>query len=487
VRSSSAAVALAVATVCIGAFMGQLDSSIVVLAFPTMHRDLHAPLASVQWVGQAYLLTLIGLLPVVGRLADLWGRKLLYTYGFVIFALGSALAAVAPSLTLVIACRVLQGVGAAMLQANSVAIILSAVPRHQRGRALGIQGGAQALGLALGPAVGGLLIGLGGWRLVFWVNVPAGVVGAIAGWYLLPRSTNLASRAPFDWGGLFTLVPSTAAVLLAVSEGSRSGWLQPLVIVLVVAAVAGIWLFIVHERRRQSPLVDVRLFAQRAFATGIASAFLSYVALFGMLTVAPFYLESARHLSPATTGSELLALSLGLGLVAPVAGRLAETIAPRRIATAAMAFAAVCLALLVFRPVSTPLLLLALAGVGGGLGAFSAANNTATTSVIPPDRVGSGSGLLNMTRGLGTAFGLALAGAVYTATSGAGGGGAGRGFSVTVAALAGVAALSATISGLQLGRSGRGAGSAAGETGPQMGTNGERSTRRWAETRKGSP
>jgi EmrB/QacA subfamily drug resistance transporter len=446
-------VALVVATVCIGAFMGQLDSSIVTLAFPTMHRDLHAPLASVQWVGQAYLLTLVGLLAVVGRLADVWGRKLLYTYGFVVFAAGSALAALAPSLSLVIACRVLQGVGAAMLQANSVAIILSAVPRHRRGRALGIQGGAQALGLALGPVIGGLLIGLGGWRLVFWVNVPAGLLGAVAGWYLLPRSTNLAPRTPFDWGGLVTFVPSTAAVLLAVSEGSRSGWLQPLVIVLAVAAVAGIWLFIAHERHRHAPLVDIRLCSQRAFATGVGSAFLSYVALFGLLTVTPFYLEGARHLSPATTGAELLALSLGLGLVAPMAGRLAERVAPRLIATAAMAFTAVCIGLLVFRPSPTPLLLLVLAGVGGGLGAFNAANNTATTAVIPPDRVGSGSGLLNMTRGLGTAFGLAVAGAVYTATSGSGG--PDRGFSVTVVVLAGVAALSAVISGLGSASAGR--------------------------------
>ena len=179
---------LVVATVCIGAFIGQLDASIVTLAFPTLRHDFGAPIASVQWVGQACLLTLIGLLPAVGRYADMIGRKLLYTYGFVIFILGSALCGLAPSLTALIGFRVLQGIGAAMLQANSVAIIACAVPRTRVGRAIGIQGAAQAAGLALGPAADGLLLSLGGWRLIFFVNVPIGLAGTVLAWFLPPRS-----------------------------------------------------------------------------------------------------------------------------------------------------------------------------------------------------------------------------------------------------------------------------------------------------------
>lgn len=150
------------ATVCIGAFMGQLDASIVTLAFPTLRHDFGASLASVEWVGQAYLLVLVGLLTAVGRYADMVGRKLVYIYGFAIFVVGSALCGLAPSLSTLIAFRLLQGIGAAMFQANSVAILVGAVPRERLGRAVGVQGAAQALGLALGPAVGGLLIGRGG-------------------------------------------------------------------------------------------------------------------------------------------------------------------------------------------------------------------------------------------------------------------------------------------------------------------------------------
>ncbi len=434
------------ATVCVGAFMGQLDSSIVTLAFPSLHRQLHAPLSSVQWVGQAYLLVLIGLLPAVGRLADMRGRKLLYVYGFVVFSAGSAAAALAPTLGTLIACRVLQGAGAAMLQANSVAIILGAVPRHRRGQALGIQGAAQALGLAIGPAVGGLLIGLGGWRLIFWVNVPAGLLGAVAGWFLLPRSTHLAPRKPFDWAGLLTLLPATAALLLGLSEGTRLGWGRPPVVALLALAALGVAAFIRHEGHHRAPLVDLRLFSQRRFTTGIATALLSYVVLFGLLTVAPFYLEDVRHASPAAAGTALLALSLGLAVVAPLAGRLADSAGGRALTTGALAVVAVALGALALRPGPTPLLLAALAAAGAGLGAFNAPNNTATTASVPPEQAGSASGLLNMTRGLGTAFGLAVAGAVFTAASGPGGGDPSRGFAAAVTVLAGVAAIAALLS-----------------------------------------
>src|SRR5579872_921404 len=156
---------LVVATVCIGAFMGQLDASIVSLALPTLRVDFHASIGAVEWVALAYLLTLVSAVVAVGRFADMAGRKLLYTYGFGIFILGSILCGVSPNLPVLIAARVLQAFGAAMLQANSVALIVQAMPEGMLGRGIGVQGAAQAVGLAVGPAVGGLLITLGGWRL----------------------------------------------------------------------------------------------------------------------------------------------------------------------------------------------------------------------------------------------------------------------------------------------------------------------------------
>jgi MFS family permease len=167
---------LAVAAVCVGAFMGQLDASIVTVALPTLQRTFDASVGAVTWVGLSYLLVLVATVTAVGRFADMWGRKLLYVYGFVIFALASALCGLAPDLAALCGFRALQAVGAAMLQANSLAIIVLVVPGRSLGKAIGIQGTAQALGLALGPSIGGLLLAAGGWRLIFFVNVLVGLV-----------------------------------------------------------------------------------------------------------------------------------------------------------------------------------------------------------------------------------------------------------------------------------------------------------------------
>ena len=188
VRESPRASWFVVGTVCIGAFMGQLDASIVTVALPTMGRDLQVSLGAVEWVALAYLLVLVATVATVGRIADSVGRKLLYVYGFGVFTAGSVLCGLAPTLPVLIAARVLQAIGAAMLQANSVALIAEAMPPSMLGRAIGVQGSAQALGLALGPAVGGILLSLAGWRLIFLVNLPAGVIGLALGWFLLPRS-----------------------------------------------------------------------------------------------------------------------------------------------------------------------------------------------------------------------------------------------------------------------------------------------------------
>ena len=448
IRNSPKAPMLVVATVCIGAFMGQLDASIVTLAFPTLRHDFGVPLADVQWVGQAYLLTLIGLLTAVGRYADMIGRKLLYTYGFVIFIIGSALCGLAPSLGALIGFRVFQGVGAAMLQANSVAIIARAVPASRLGRAIGIQGAAQALGLALGPAVGGALISLGGWRLIFWVNVPMGVIGTVLAWFLLPRSQHLAARQRFDWPGLAIFLPAVVALLIAVAYGDREGWGSPLILGCFAAAAALLAAFAARERRAAAPMLDFALLRRIPFTAGIASGLLSYLVLFGILTVVPFYLEIARHAPPSSAGLQLLVVPLGLGLAAPLAGRLADRIGARPFTAGGMALAAAMLLASVLTRAHAGLFLLALAVAGIGLGAFTPPNNAGIMGAAPPHQSGMASGILNMTRGLGTSLGLALAGLVYTMGAGAGEGtpaGAAAGYRDTALFLAGVAVAAGVI------------------------------------------
>src|SRR5215475_8631162 len=181
IRSHRWAPWLAVAVVCLGAFMGQLDASIVTLTFRPMEREFAAPLAAVQWVSLAYLLVLVALLTPAGRVADAIGRKLVYGYGFAVFTVGSAACAVAPSLGVLVVFRVLQAVGAAMLQANSVGLVTTSAPLGRMRLVLSIQAAAQAIGLGLGPTLGGLLTQTAGWRAVYWINVPIGCLAMVAG------------------------------------------------------------------------------------------------------------------------------------------------------------------------------------------------------------------------------------------------------------------------------------------------------------------
>ncbi|HMK97799.1 MAG TPA: MFS transporter [Acidimicrobiales bacterium] len=452
VRRLSWAHWLVLGTVCIGAFMGQLDASIITMAFPELRRDFGTSLASVQWVGQAYLLVLIGLLMAVGRYADMVGRKLLYTYGFALFVVASALCGLAPSLGLLIAFRALQGVGAAMYQANSVAILVSAVPRNHLGRAVGVQGTAQALGLALGPAVGGALIGLGGWRLIFYVNVPVGALGALLAWLLVPRSTNLAGRESFDWAGLGLFGPAVCSLLLALSEGLRAGWGSLATLSLFGAAALLGALFLARERRASVPLLCLDLFRRLPFSAGIASGLLSYVVLFGALTVVPFYLELAKGQPSGRAGIELLVLPLGLAVAAPAAGRLADRVGARPLTVAGMALAAAMLMATTLLGANLGFFLLGLAGIGVGLGAFTPANNAAIMGSAPPALSGLASGVLNMTRGLGTSLGLAIAGLAYTAGSsskGAGAHAAGAGYRDAAVVLVASAVVAAAVGALR--------------------------------------
>lgn len=300
IRSLPGAWWLAVVTVCFGAFMGQLDASIVTLTYGSLRSEFRTSLAAIEWVSLAYLLTLVALLIPVGRLSDAYGRKLFYLYGFVVFTGASAACGFAPSLAALVAFRVVQAVGAAMMQANSVALVTTSAPRERMRTALGVQAAAQAVGLALGPTVGGALVSALGWRWVFWINVPVGVVALAAGHYLLPRTRSRNRVASFDWPGLVLLAVATTSLLLGVSAASGLAVPPWAVVGLFVLAVAAAWAFVRRQRRAAVPLLDLGLLRVRAVSSGLAAALCGYLVLFGPLVLVP-------QIVVRTGGSELLA------------------------------------------------------------------------------------------------------------------------------------------------------------------------------------
>jgi EmrB/QacA subfamily drug resistance transporter len=455
IRERSDAHWFAVVAVCVGAFMGQLDASIVTVALPTLQRTFDASIGAVTWVGLSYLLVLVASVTAIGRFADMWGRKLLYVYGFLIFVAASALCGVAPSLGVLCGARALQAIGAAMLQANSLAIIVLVVPARALGRAIGLQGAAQALGLAMGPTVGGLLLATGGWRWIFFVNVPFGLFGAVAAVLLVPRSRDLAARVRFDWVGLALFFPAVVALLCGISFGASQGWGSAPIVGLFVTALALGVVFVWWERRQRDPMLDLRLFRNRRFSSGIASGMGSYLVMFGVLLLVPFYFERGLGLGTARSGLELMAMPLAFGVVAPLAGRLADRVGARPLTVAGMGLVAAGLVLLgsLRPPTGWFLVLLALVGVGMGL--FTSPNNASIMGAAPEQQAGMASGVLNMTRGLGTALGLAVTGTIFTVAGGdivktAGAAAdAAHAFSVTAYVLAGIAAAAGIVAALR--------------------------------------
>jgi EmrB/QacA subfamily drug resistance transporter len=407
---------LAVATVCVGAFMGQLDASIVTVALPNMRRELHVSVPAIEWVALSYLLVLVGTVAAAGRLADMAGRKLLYTYGFLVFTAASLGCGMSGSLGVLIGMRVLQAVGAAMLQANSIALIRTTVRPEHFHRAIGVQGAAQALGLASGPAIGGLLVAAAGWRSIFYANLPAGAVGILLAWLLLPRTRERAARARFDWPGLATLLPASAALLLALSLlARRTG---PVSVVALLAGSAVLFAtFASLEHRRTAPLIDMGLFTERAFAVGISGGLVAQLILFGVLFVTPLYLEDAYLLPAGAAGLTLTVLPLGLGLAAPVGARAAQRFGTRSATVTGMAMVAVALPAALVVPMDRGVLIAALALTGMGLGLFISANNSTVAGSGRREDAGMVSGVMNMTRGIGTALGVAVAGACYALAS----------------------------------------------------------------------
>ena len=396
---------LAVGTVCFGAFMGQLDASIVTLTYAPLEHAFGARPAAVQWVSLSYLLALVVLLVPVGRLSDAHGRKLMYLYGFAVFTAASAACALAPSLLVLIVFRVLQAVGAAMLQANSVALVTSSAPAGKMRAALGVQAAAQALGLALGPVVGGLLVAHFGWSSVFWVNVPIGVFALAAGQMLLPRTRAFTPISGFDHTGLALLAVSGTGLLLGLS--AISGMPVPLWAALTLLATSAIsgWLFVRRQARVPRPLIEVAVLHAPRVARGLAGALCGYLVLFGPLVAVPVILAGR---GADQIGAVMTALPAGFALAA-----LADRAIPagwadaRRGLLGAVVSVAALIALLSVP--QTPILLAVLLFVLGiGLGVYTPANNTAVMGAIPARSAGTGGSLVSMARGLGTALGVAL-------------------------------------------------------------------------------
>ncbi len=401
---------LVAAIVCIGAFMGQLDASIVQLTLPVLEQNFHATLATVSWVAIGYLLAYAATLPVFARLSEIFDRKLLYVAGFALFAAASFLCGLTTDIRILIACRLLQGIGGGLLGANSITILTKAVGPDQRGRAMGFYAASQAVGISAGPVLGGLLLGTLGWRWVFWVSVPFALAGVVLGWLVLPQTVQSATPKQFDRWGAMLLSPALAALVISLSE--LGTWRPEAVLLTMFVTVILLPAFIWRERLRESPLIDLQLFRVAPFLGGVIGVSASYGLLYGMFFVMSFAFVRAFNQSPISAGLHLATIPIMIGITAPIAGRLYEKFGSRTLTTAGMTLSTVAIVLVadgLDRVNHDPVLLGALALFGVGLGIYIAPNNAATIAAAPEGRNAQAGGLLNLMRALGCMGGIVIA------------------------------------------------------------------------------
>ncbi|HEX7491956.1 MAG TPA: MFS transporter [Candidatus Limnocylindrales bacterium] len=405
---------LILTSVSLGSLMATLDGSIVNIALPSMQESFGVDLSKVTWVVVAYLLVVGALLLPFGRLGEVLTFKSVYVVGFAVFTVASVCCGASPNESVLIAFRVVQAVGAAMIMAMGPAIVARTFGPSERGRALGFNGIAVSIGLSLGPALGGLLTQAATWRAIFLINAPIGVLAIIWAARILPAETPGKGRS-FDMRGAALSGAALFALLLALSEGQAWGWNSPAVVALLVAfAVLGAT-FVAVERSTIQPMIDLALFKIRPFSAGLVSVVVTFSALTATSFLLPFLLQNGRGFSPIETGMLLTPVPLSMAVVAPFSGAASDRFGQRALASAGVAIMVLGLLALTQLPAdfALPDLIWRLVLLGVGQGLFMSPNSSAVLGSVSRERVGTASGTLAQMRVNGQALGIAISGAVY--------------------------------------------------------------------------
>jgi MFS family permease len=408
----------------LGTFLAQLDGTVMNVALPTLSRAFHAGgLSSVQPVITAYLVTVVALLPILGKLADRYGRKPLFLIGFAVFGLSSLGAAWARSLALLIGLRLLQASGGALLSGTGLALVAGAGD-ERRGEALGRLSVVYALAGLLGPPVGGALVQFFGWPAVFWINVPLSAAGLLLGVLLLPSDTIRASETALDWPGAVLFAASSGLLVAGVAAAGQHGRLVlgnldlawPIVVLAGLAAylLLGLW-----ERetvhRHIDGVLDLTLLRSRAYGLGLFVAFVNNGLSIGLFVLVPFWLAKGWHVAAAMQGLVFIPVAVGLGALAPVAGKRSDTMGARMLTAAGMLIGGLAALLLAWQATELwwPAVLLGMLLLGVASGLFVAPNNNAVLAAVPERQLAAAGSMLSAARTLGVIVSVGGFGAAY--------------------------------------------------------------------------
>jgi EmrB/QacA subfamily drug resistance transporter len=409
---------LVLTVVGVGGFMAALNSASLIIILPTLQSDLHTDLINILWVLLSYTLATAVLLLSVGRLADLIGNKRIYLAGYLIFGVGSVCCALANNVWLLIAARFIQGIGGALLIANTSTIITHTFPKRELGRALGISSVAFSVGTTLGPIVGGILTDQINWHWAFWFNVPIAAIGLLlAARYLYNEvgTREQATREHFDWTGAITLAISLSSLLYFVSLGPLYTWGSPRILGALALSIVSAAFFIYSQLHAQQPLLQLRLFNNRLFTMANLSASLASMGMIAVLFLMPFYLEDVLHYSLFLSAVLLTPYPVTMLIVAPISGWLSDRFGSRTLGTIGMALASLILLWMSTLTIHSTYgeVAVRLVVLGMGMGLFQSPNNSAVMSAAPANARGVASAVLGTMRNLGTMLGIGITGAVF--------------------------------------------------------------------------
>jgi EmrB/QacA subfamily drug resistance transporter len=400
--------------VAFGLFMIMLDNTVVNVALPSIERDLNVSISELEWIVTAYALTFAALLITGGKLGDLYGRKLIFIVGIGIFTASSLACGLAPNAGFLIGARMVQGVGAALMNPASLSIITATFPPRERGQAIGIWAGVSAMALAIGPLVGGLIVDNINWNWIFFINVPVGIAGIIVSWLVIKESSDMSHEQSVDIPGLVTSSLGLFALTYALIEGNSHGWSSPEILSLFAAAAVLLVAFVVLEHRQRLPMLDLSLFKIGSFTGANIVAMLVSLGMFGVFFFVSLYVQNILGYTPTQAGALFLPMTILIIIVAPIAGRLSDRIGSRWLMGAGMTI--VGISLLLYQRVGlnsdfwTLLPSLLLGGVGMAM--TMSPMTAAAMGSVPVDKAGVGSGVLNSFRQMGGSLGIALMGAI---------------------------------------------------------------------------